>query len=221
MLVAKNSYPFLIPSTFNCCGSEHRKCSFSFLHRARQSRLSKIVVKPNHSISLTIRNTSGNVNSCSYNIFVNDNINPVVTYPDFDAFYTTDSCKSSGVFAFEATATYNCGFANNFCSDGGSSIIFPYQFPLGSTALTVFFTHTRINKVFCSFEVVVEDIEYHVITACQGANCNFYTFDVSLAFRVRDWQRLFHCICIDSNVAGWQLSNLGANPMKQNRTLVA
>ncbi|MFV8226815.1 HYR domain-containing protein, partial [Christiangramia aquimixticola] len=91
------------------------------------------------TIKWTVTDTSGNEDSCSFNVTVIDDEAPVITNcPTPVNSYSVDAGECDAALSFNATATDNCddNVAISY-SVGGSNISFPYNFPIGTTTVTV------------------------------------------------------------------------------------
>ncbi|GGG43983.1 hypothetical protein GCM10010976_14470 [Bizionia arctica] len=108
------------------------------------------------TVTYTI-NDGSNTATCSSTVTVTDNESPVLTCPTPSASYNTDldSCTTS--LTFTATATDNCDTPVITYSIDGTSISFPYNFPIGTTVVDVLATTTNGLTDICSFNVVVND----------------------------------------------------------------
>ncbi|OWY22542.1 HYR domain-containing protein [Sphingobacteriales bacterium UPWRP_1] len=116
------------------------------------------------AVTATATDVNGLASSCSFTVVVVDNQQPAITCPTPAASYNTDLDECNATLSFAATATDNCGISGYSYAVGGNSITFPYDFPVGSTAVTA--TATDVNGLAssCNFTVVVVDNQQPAIT---------------------------------------------------------
>ena len=98
---------------------------------------------------------------------------PVITCTVPLASYNTDAGQCDATLSFTATATDNCaGFPAISYNIGGTSITFPYDFPIGSTIVNAVANDGNGQTATCSFTVKVIDNEAPVLTASANQNVN-------------------------------------------------
>ncbi|OWY23447.1 HYR domain-containing protein, partial [Sphingobacteriales bacterium UPWRP_1] len=121
------------------------------------------------AVTATATDVNGLASSCDFTVLVVDNQQPAITCPTPAASYNTDLDECNATLSFAATATDNCGVPGYSYTVGGSSIAFPYNFPVGSTAVIA--TATDVNGLTssCSFTVSVTDTQNPAITSCPAA----------------------------------------------------
>ncbi|MCZ4409866.1 HYR domain-containing protein [Cryomorphaceae bacterium 1068] len=119
-------------------------------------------VFPIGSTSITFEATdpSGNVETCSFDIIVEDNEAPVIDCPDDIEIDAGIACSTIVNFA-DATATDNCGIASIAQIEGPLS---GSEFPVGVTTVTFEAIDDAGNPSTCSFTVTVTEEEPPVIT---------------------------------------------------------
>jgi len=110
------------------------------------------------SVEVVATDASGNVDTCYFNVTVNDTESPVVTCP-VDTLVNADPGQCTAVVTYSATATDNCvGTTLTYNPPSGS------VFPSGVTAVEVIATDGSGNADTCYFNVTVNDTEPPVIT---------------------------------------------------------
>lgn len=116
------------------------------------------------TVNVTASDQTGNSATCSFNVTVEDTQKPVITCPTVNASYAADNGKCYAERTFTATATDNCGTPTIEYSIGATPISMPYQFPVGSTTVTVKATDAKGNSETCSFTINVVDNQKPVVT---------------------------------------------------------
>lgn len=115
-----------------------------------------------------VTDASGNVDSCVFNVTVEDVEAPVITCPA-DVAVNNDPGVCGATLTIPAiTATDNCGIAtivNDYTGTADASGFYP----VGTTPVTYTVTDIHGNVSTCSFDVVVTDNEAPVAT-CQNVN---------------------------------------------------
>ena len=101
---------------------------------------------------------SGNADTCTFNITVNDTEAPVATCPA-DITISNDPGQCSAVVTFSGSVTDNCAGASISCSPASGSV-----FPVGTTTVTCIATDPAGNADTCTFIVTVNETEAPVIT---------------------------------------------------------
>ncbi|WP_407521112.1 HYR domain-containing protein [Lacibacter sp. MH-610] len=119
------------------------------------------------TVTINATNDCGNV-SKTFTVTVVDNQDPVITLPTVAPSYNTDNgtCSSSQTFA--ASATDNCTVATikyyiNYGTSSQAEINFPYNFPVGSTSVTVVATDVNGRSATNAFTVNITDTEAPVL----------------------------------------------------------
>ncbi|MGC1471750.1 MAG: HYR domain-containing protein [Psychroserpens sp.] len=116
------------------------------------------------TVTFTVDDGS-NTDTCSSTVTVIDNESPVITCPVPAAIYSTDLDACTTSLTFAATAVDNCDTSPALSyTISGSSISFPYDFPIGTTVVDVIANTTNGLTDNCSFNVVVEDNQDPIIT---------------------------------------------------------
>ncbi|MGB3607523.1 HYR domain-containing protein [Psychroserpens sp.] len=116
------------------------------------------------TVTFTVDDGS-NTDTCSSTVTVIDNESPVITCPVPAAIYSTDLDACTTSLTFAATAVDNCDTSPTLSyTISGSSISFPYDFPIGTTVVDVIANTTNGLTDNCSFNVVVEDNQDPIIT---------------------------------------------------------
>jgi hypothetical protein len=122
------------------------------------------------TVKTVVTDVNGNSADCSFTINVSDAQGPILTCPtNVAASYETgknamnmDVCYRS--LSFTATATDNDDPNPTITYKIGSATIgFPYNFPVGTTTVTVVATDKNNNSSTCSFNVKVVDVIKPVI----------------------------------------------------------
>ncbi len=112
-------------------------------------------------VTYTATDGSGNVSTCSFNVIVNDDANPVIAGCPSDITVSANASCQAIVNWTAPTATDNCSISS-FTSTHTSGFLFP----LGTTPVTYTATDGSGNVSTCSFNVIVNDNTNPVITAC-------------------------------------------------------
>ena len=110
-------------------------------------------------VTWTVTDTNGLTATCDQKVTVTDNIAPTISCPTVATSYNVDGGECDFTATFEAIATDNCTtIAGYIYSIEGSSISFPYNFPVGTTTVSVVVTDSSGNESLpCEFDVVVID----------------------------------------------------------------
>lgn len=126
------------------------------------------------TVTCNVNDASGNSNSCSFTVTINDNELPVISCPA-NLTRATDPGQCSAVVNFLAPATDNCAVAGVVCSPTSGS-----TFAKGTTTVNCIATDTSGNTRGCSFTVTVNDRQapsitcpsnITAVTAVTGNNC--------------------------------------------------
>ena len=109
-------------------------------------------------VTVTGTDVSGNTSSCTFNVTVNDDEDPVVTCPA-DITVSNDAGLCSAIVTFTPTISDNCAGATFVSVPASGSV-----FPVGTTLVTVTATDAAGNTNVCTFNVTVNDDEDPVVT---------------------------------------------------------
>ncbi|MFN8165955.1 MAG: HYR domain-containing protein [Bacteroidia bacterium] len=109
------------------------------------------------TVTYTATDASGNVTTCSFDVVITDNENPVITCPA-NISVSADAGQCGAVVNFAVSATDNCSATVVSTPASGSF------FALGTTTVTSTATDASGNTATCSFDVTVSDNENPVIT---------------------------------------------------------
>jgi hypothetical protein len=104
-----------------------------------------------------ITDASGETIICSSTVTVNDTEDPVISCPDTEDGYDTDSGECTAELSFEATATDNCSATVAYFI-GNDPLTFPHDFPFGITTVTAKATDPSGNTDECTFDVNVDNV---------------------------------------------------------------
>ena len=116
-------------------------------------------INSNTTVWIFAEDLSGNKDSCSLMVTLNDNTPPAITCPANVTTNTDPGTCSAPVTWPMATATDNCGVASVVCNPASGSV-----FSLGMTTVTCTATDTGGNTTDCTFTVTVNDNETPAIT---------------------------------------------------------
>jgi gliding motility-associated-like protein len=131
----------------------------------------------------TVTDGSGNISTCTFDVTVEDNENPVVTSCGGNTIENVISDAGvctythSGI-TWDATGTDNCAVATILADLSGASTgialttLDAVVFNLGNTIVTWSITDLAGNSSTCSFTVVVQDTENPVITCVPDPSVN-------------------------------------------------
>lgn len=137
-------------------------------------------------VTWTATDAAGNSSNCNFNVFVSDNVNPVISSCGATGnqnVTANSSCKYtvSGT-AWNATATDNCGVSTlaytlSGATTGSGTSLNGVTFNLGTTTVTWTATDAAGNTSSCNFNVIVTDNINPIITSCgatgtQNVNTN-------------------------------------------------
>lgn len=117
-------------------------------------------------VTYTATDDAGNISTCSFNVIVKDETNPVFAgCISSDIVVTANSsCEATATWT-PPTATDNCSIASLVPTHAPGSI-----FPSGTTLVTYIATDVDGNIAECSFKVIVEDVTDPVISGCPVAD---------------------------------------------------
>ena len=120
------------------------------------------------TVTYIITDEAGLTATCSFDVVVTDNVLPTFTCPTPNSFYPNTPNQCYAALSFAATNVFdNCQVLNIIYSVGGVPITFPYNFPVGTTAVTIVVTDINGNSSLpCTFNVNVRDTELPTI-ACR------------------------------------------------------
>src|SRR5439155_4171193 len=106
-----------------------------------------------NTVTCTATDTSGNTNTCSFTVTVNDNEPPVIACPA-NIVTNTAAGQCSQIADFQTRATDNCpGVAVNCSPTNGSAFV------TGTNTVLCTATDASGDTVSCSFTVSVNDPE--------------------------------------------------------------
>ena len=125
-------------------------------------------------VTYTASDAVGNISTCSFNVLVQDNTNPVITgCPSTITVNANGSCQAN-VNWIAPIASDNCTSVTLTTTKNPGTV-----FNLGTTVVTYTATDAALNTSTCSFNVVVLDNTIPVITGCPSnitvsanASCN-------------------------------------------------
>ena len=122
------------------------------------------------AVDVTANTTNGLTDNCSFNVIVEDNQDPVISCPTVASSYSTDAGLCTASLSLPATATDNScsGSPIIIYAISGTPIVFPYDFPTGSTIVTATTNDGNGQTDTCDYTVVVEDNE-NPIANCLGS----------------------------------------------------
>jgi len=104
------------------------------------------------SVTLTATDAFGNSNSCSFNVTVEDNLNPTISCPGTQTVFVDEDCSAVlGDYTSLASVDDNCSVSVLQTPAPGTSV------ELGTTTVTLTATDLAGNTSSCSFDVAVED----------------------------------------------------------------
>lgn len=117
------------------------------------------------TVFLTSSDASGNTDVCSFLLNTNDMINPTVTCPSAQTLGTTVGCDLELIDLTNlAVGSDNCSVPSSLTysqSPAVSSLL-----PLGTHLITITAEDEGSNTASCSFDLIVEDQEAPIISAC-------------------------------------------------------
>src|SRR5690606_12864058 len=115
------------------------------------------------TVNWTVTDNTGNTNSCSFTVTVEDNIAPEITCTANQEVDVTNDCiyTQSGT-SWDAIATDNCSLSSVTyelagATTGNGTSLDGVEFNLGETTVTWTVTDGNGNTAACSFTVTVED----------------------------------------------------------------
>src|SRR5690554_4287114 len=114
------------------------------------------------TVTYTATDAAGNIQTCSFDVVITDNEDPVFTACPSDIAQDVDAGSCDAVVTWTApTFTDNCtGTTLTSTHNSGDT------FPIGTTTVTYTATDVAGNIQTCSFDVVITDNEAPVFTAC-------------------------------------------------------
>src|SRR5439155_4884460 len=112
-------------------------------------------------VTCTTTDTSGNNNSCTFTVTINDAENPSITCPANVTRNTDAGVCTAAVTWTAPSANDNCGIASVVCDPVSGSV-----FNKGATTVTCTATDTSANSSACTFTVTVSDGEPPMIGSC-------------------------------------------------------
>ncbi|MBL0102493.1 MAG: HYR domain-containing protein [Bacteroidetes bacterium] len=117
------------------------------------------------TVTYTATDASGNVTTCSFNVFIADNQDPVITCPS-NISVSTDAGSCGAIVSFSVSATDNCSASVISTPASGSF------FAIGTTTVTSVATDPSGNTATCSFDVTVTDNEDPAIACPANMSVN-------------------------------------------------
>ena len=115
-----------------------------------------------HTVTYLALDSSGNADTCSFTITVNDTEAPVIAGCPSDQTVSNDSGQCGAAVAWTLpTASDNCGIASFTSTDSSGTF-----FPVGMTTVIYLAQDSAGNADTCSFTLTVIDTEAPVITGC-------------------------------------------------------
>jgi len=122
------------------------------------------------TVTYTLTDQAGLSVFCDFNVTVTDDTKPVVTCPTVNTSYPNNPDQCQATLSFTATATDDCGAIQSIkYYIGADEIVFPYNFPLGTTTVIVYATDIHGNvSIPCSFDVKVDDTQIPSIICAPG-----------------------------------------------------
>jgi large repetitive protein len=115
------------------------------------------------TVTYVATDASGNSNTCTFTVTVNDNQVPLITCPTSPQTANNDPGQCYASLTFAATVSDNCAIATTTYSIGATPITFPYNFPVGTSTVTVYVEDVNGLSNTCDFYVVVTDNELPVV----------------------------------------------------------
>ena len=112
------------------------------------------------TVTWTVTDASGNSSTCTVDVTVEDNEDPVVTCPA-NITNDNDPGQCGAIVEFTPTATDNCGVTISSVPASGSFFV------VGTTEVTVTATDESGNSDVCTFDVTINDVESPIITCPQ------------------------------------------------------
>ena len=163
------SCSFVLPAYNPSSVADNCTASGSIL--VAQSPIAGTTISTNTLVTLTADDGNGNVDSCSFNVILNDSINPTVICPN-------DTIVSNDLGSCDAFVTIGIPIANDNC--GVSSVINNFNnssnasdtYLLGTTAVSWIVTDNVSNTGTCSFNVTIIDVEFPEMTCISDTIIN-------------------------------------------------
>ncbi|MFM1930993.1 MAG: hypothetical protein RL226_296, partial [Bacteroidota bacterium] len=119
------------------------------------------VITENTTITMTVSDIYGNVSVCTFDVILEDSIDPVISCPA-DITTTNDTGICGAVVMYDLpVVSDNCTVADLSLTEGLAS---GEAFPVGTTVVTYVVTDGFGNTATCSFNVTVTDDEAPAIT---------------------------------------------------------
>ena len=121
-------------------------------------------------VTLTVTDASGNVDSCSFDVFIGDSIAPTVMCPADDAIYVDVVCEATlGDYTMAATTSDNCGGTVTVTQMPAAGTVVG----AGVTTVTLTATDTFGNASTCTFDVTALDsIAPMIVCALDTVTCD-------------------------------------------------
>ncbi len=125
-------------------------------------------ISANTLVTMTVTDESGNAQTCTFNLLLNDNIAPVITCPANTTVSADASCSYIlGDYSASATATDNCSASGNMIYSQSPAPSTTLNTGIHTITLTV--EDENSNTGSCSFDLTVEDQTSPIISSC-GSN---------------------------------------------------
>jgi hypothetical protein len=132
--------------------------------------------KGTSTVTCNVSDASGNSNSCSFTVTVNDTQSPSLSCPS-PISKSTDPNQCSAVVTFSPSAADNCsGIGTPVCTPASGSV-----FPKGTTTVNCTVTDAAGNQKSCNFTVTVNDTQLPQITCPQNITSTTATGQCSKA----------------------------------------
>jgi len=148
-----------------------------------QSPVSGTVITGTTEITLTATDASGNLNTCTFDVIPDDDVDPTITCPSDQVIGSNVDCDVIVPdYTSSVTAADNCDLSLAFSQSPGSGTIIS-----DTTEVTVTVTDDGGNSASCSFDVIPSDDDLPSIT-CPGDQEE--DFNVDCEFEIIDYTGL-------------------------------
>ena len=150
-------YTSLVSSTDNC----------SSILTTSQSITPGSTISTNSTITMTVTDESGNAQTCSFSVLLNDNIAPTITCPSNSTVAADGSCTYSlDDYTSSTTAVDNCSTSGNMIYS--QSPVPSSSLNTGVHTITLTVEDENSNTGSCTFDLTIEDQTPPVIGTCGG-----------------------------------------------------